>query len=193
MRAATSTLLFGVLLAIVLGPATARAKVDVKVDFDKAFSFTGVKTWAWNPTRPGEVKMARFADDDPEAMRERAEPIIIDAVTNEMGRRGLRQDLSAPDVTIAYYLLLTTTMTAQTIGQFVPATTEWGLPPMTGATQSLEMMNQGSLVLDLSAGDRVVWRGAAQARIKVDVDDKKREALIREAVRDLLRRFPPRS
>jgi hypothetical protein len=54
------------------------------------------------------------------------------------------------------------------------------------------MMNRGSLVLDLSAKGTVVWRGVAQAEIKMDADDKRREALVREAVRDLLRRYPPR-
>jgi uncharacterized protein DUF4136 len=78
------------------------------------------------------------------------------------------------------------------MGQFLPATTGWGLPPFAPATQSLEIMNQGSFVLDISAGGEVIWRGLAQAKIKTDADQKRREALLREAVRDLLRRFPPR-
>jgi hypothetical protein len=97
-----------------------------------------------------------------------------------------------PHLTVHYYLLLTTNMSAQTIGQFLPATTSWGLPPFAQATQSLEMMNSGSLVLDLSAKGTVVWRGVAQANIKMDATAKKREALLREAIRDLLRRFPPK-
>ena len=83
-------------------------------------------------------------------------------------------------------------MTAQTMGQFLPATTAWGLPPFAQATQSLKMMNQGSLVLDLSAKGVVVWRGVAQAKIEFGAEDKKREALLREGVRDLLRRYPPK-
>jgi hypothetical protein len=168
------------------------ARVDVDVDFDKTFDFKRVKTWAWSQ-QPGEVKMARTKDDDPDAARQRAEPIIIDAVNGEMGRRGLQAASSAPDLTMTYYLLLSTTMSAQTIGQFLPATVWWGLPPVPGATQSIKMMNQGSLVLDLSAADQVVWRGVANAQIKFDADDKRREALLREGVRDLLRRYPPRS
>ena len=54
-------------------------------------------------------------------------------------------------------------------------------------------MNQGSLVLDLSAHRAVVWRGVAQAQDQSRIDDKKREALVREAVRDLLKRYPPKS
>jgi hypothetical protein len=47
-------------------------------------------------------------------------------------------------------------------------------------------------VIDLAAGGNVVWRGVAQSRLKPDTDFKKREATLREAVRDLLRRFPPK-
>ena len=59
-------------------------------------------------------------------------------------------------------------MSTQTMGQFLPATTAWGLPPFPQATQSLKIMNRGSLVLDLSAKGTVVWRGVAQAKIKMD-------------------------
>jgi hypothetical protein len=135
--------------------------------------------------------MARTADDDPEAMRTHVEPIVVDAITTMMKERGLAASPDAP-LSARYYLLLTTGMSAQTIGQFLPATTAWGLPPFAPATQSLTMMNHGSLVIDLSANQTVVWRGVAQARIKPDADLKRRESLLREGVRDLLRRYPPR-
>jgi hypothetical protein len=189
-----TTILTGVMLlglALAAGPVGAR--VDVKVDYDKTFDFTKVKTWAWNAEQPGDVKMARTQEDDPEAMRQRAQPIILDAVGTEMGRRGLQAATAAPDVTAFYYLLLTTSVSAQVIGQFAPTTFEWGLPPIAGATQSFKVVNQGSLVLDISSAGRVVWRGVARAQIKMDADSRKRESLIREAARDLVKRFPPRS
>jgi hypothetical protein len=166
------------------------AGVDVKVEFDKAFDFKGAHTWAWNPAGPGEVRMARTAEDDPDAMRARAEPVIVEAVTTELGRRGLQPADATPDLLVTYYLLLTIGTSAQTLGQFLPATPEWGLPPFAPATQSFKIMNHGSLVLDLSAGGRVIWRGVAQANVKIGSDDKAREARLREAVRDLLRRYP---
>ena len=189
LNSRTST--FAATTAVVLAMHVAIARVDVKVEFDKAFDFKLVRTWAWTE-EPGQVKMARTKDDDPEAARQRAEPVILDAVSTEIGRRGLQRATSDPDLFVTYYLLLTTNLSAQTIGQFLPATTAWGLPPFAPATQSLKMMNKGSLVLDLSTKGAVVWRGVAQAQIKVDADEKKRETLIREAVRDLLRRFPPK-
>ena len=54
------------------------------------------------------------------------------------------------------------------------------------------MMNQGALVLDLSVKEVVIWRGVAQARVAFEADDKKREAILREGVRDLFKKYPPR-
>jgi hypothetical protein len=177
-------------LAFVLGVSV--EGVDVRVEFDKAFDFKPMRTWGWNTEGAGRVIMARTSTDDPEAAKQLAEPWIVDAVTTEIMKRGLQPAASAPDLTVTYYLLLTTNMTAQTIGQFLPATTAWGLPPFAPATQSLQMMNQGSLVLDMKAGSEIVWRGVAQAKISFDATEKKREALVREGVRDLLKRYPPK-
>ena len=166
--------------------------VDVRVEHDKAFDFRPMKTWAWNPETAGDVIMARTKDDDPAAMKQRFEPIIFDAVMTEMSRRSMQQATSAPDLMVTYYVLLTTNMSSQTMGQFLPATVAWGIPPFAPATQSLKVMNKGSLVLDLSAKGTVVWRGVAESNIEIGTDIKKREALVREAVRDLLRRYPPK-
>ena len=54
-------------------------------------------------------------------------------------------------------------------------------------------MNQGSLVLDVTKNKTVIWRGVAQAKISLDSTDQKREQKVREGVRDLLKKFPPKS
>jgi len=177
--------------AVFLLAESALARVDVKIDFDKAFNFTAVRTWRFDPAGNGEVKMARTQQDDPDAVKKVAEPIILDAVNTEMQKLKL-QRADNPDLIVRYFLLLTTNQTAQTMGQFLPGTVAWGLPPFEQTTQSLKLMNQGALVIDLAANGNVVWRGVAQAKLKFDADFKKREATIREAVRDLLRRFPPK-
>ena len=177
--------------AVLLLVESAFARVDVKIDFDKAFNFTAVRSWRFDPAGNGEVKMARTQKDDPDAVKKVAEPIIVDAVTKEMQLLKL-QRADSPDVIVRYFLLLTTNQTTQTMGQFLPGTVAWGLPPFEQTTQSLKLMNQGSLVIDLAANGNVVWRGIAQAKLKFDADFKKREAVIREAVHDLLRRFPPK-
>lgn len=176
------------LLALTVPEVVARVKV--KVDFEKSFNFKAVRTWGWGVDGAGDVMMARTQADDPAAMKKRAEPPIIDAVTIGMTRRGLSQVPDTPDLTVTYYLLLTNSMSAQTVGQFLPSTVSWGLPPFAQSTQSLQFMNSGALVLDLSAQGTVVWRGVAQAQIKMDATEQKRESILREAVRDLLKRYP---
>ena len=178
--------------AVCLLTESALARADVKIDFDKTFNFTAVRTWRFDPAGNGEVKMARTQKDDPDAAKAIAEPIIVDAVNNEMQKLKL-QRADRPDLIVRYFLLLTTNQTAQTMGQFLPGTVAWGLPPFEQTTQSLKLMNQGALVIDLAANGNVVWRGVAQAKVKFDADFKKREALLREAVHDLLRRFPPKA
>lgn len=189
MKSRSQTILAAVAAAVFLASQSTLA-VDVKADFDKTFDFKSVRTWGWNPQGRGDVKMARTKDDNPEAAKARVEPLIVDAVMKEMSQRGLTFTTTSPDVVVTYFLLLSTNMTSQTVGQFLPATTQWGLPPFAPATQSLEVMNQGSLVLDASAREKIVWRAIANAKLKTDADDKKRESVLREAVRDLLRKFP---
>jgi hypothetical protein len=165
--------------------------VKVRAEFDKMFDFSQVRTWGWN-ANAGQVVLARTRDDDPDAFKKRAEPVILDAVNMEMPRRGLKPATGTPDVTLMYYLLLTVSSSAQTLGQFLPSTAQWGLPYFAPSTTSLSVIQQGSLVLDISASGKLVWRGIAEAEIEAGIDEQKRTALIREGVRDILRRFPPK-
>ena len=181
-----------VVAAIALLAGRASARVDVKIDFDEKFDLTTVKTWAWSPAGYGDVKMARTQTDNPEAMNKFVAPPILDAVTIEMTRLGLKQVQAEPDLSVHYFMLLTTNMSTQSMGQFLDGTVAWGLPLFPQATTSLKVLNQGALVLDLSAAGRVVWRGVAQAQLKPDTAVKKREALLREGVRDLLKKYPPK-
>ena len=187
----TTALLTACAIAGLAGHVTAAVKV--KTQFTKSFDFTKAKTWSWHEGGPGEVKMALTADDNPELVRQRAEPIIMEAVGATLPQRGLAAAASgAPsDVKIKYYVLITLGTDAQTIGQFLPAVTAWGVPPFTGATQSYSVIERGSLVLDISANKEVVWRGIGQAELKPGQTQEKRAALIRAAVADILKKYPP--
>jgi hypothetical protein len=166
------------------------AKTNVKVAFDKTFNFKEAKTWAWSE-EPGHLMMARTQDDKPDAIKARFDPIIIEAVEQAMTQRGMQKASSyKPALVMTYYVLLSTNMTAQTIGQFLPATVNWGLPLFPPATQSLKYMNAGSLVLDLSANGTVVWRGLADAKIAPDATDANREAIVRDGIRELIKKLP---
>ena len=188
----TTALLTACAIAGLAGHVTAAVKV--KTQFTKSFDFTKAKTWSWHEGGPGEVKMALTADDNPELVRQRAEPIIMEAVGATLPQRGLAAAApGAPsDVKIKYYVLITLGTDAQTIGQFLPAVTAWGVPPFSGATQSYSVIERGSLVLDISANKEVVWRGIGQAELKPGQTQEKRAALVRAAVADILKKYPPK-
>jgi hypothetical protein len=170
------------------------AAVKVKTQFTNSFDFSKARTWSWHDGAPGEVKMARTADDDPEVVRKRAEPVIMEAVAAALPKRGLSPAAAgtAADLQIKYYVLITIGTDAQVIGQFLPAVTAWGLPPFAAATQSYTVIEQGSLVLDISANKEVVWRGIGQAELKPGQTSEKRATLVREAVQEILKHYPPK-
>jgi hypothetical protein len=184
------------LLALGAGLASA-AGVKVRAEFDKTFDFRGKRTWAWHPTGPGDVKMAVTPNDKPESVQARFEPIILDAVQRELEKRQLARAPAGatPHLYIHYYLLVSTSMSAQTMGQFLPAVPEWGIPPFTPATQSLRVFPQGSLLIDVSdaAANTIVWRGVAEGEIKLDRAPADRDARLRAAVSELLKKYPKTS
>jgi hypothetical protein len=181
--------------AVAVAAASADARVKVKTDHDPTADFTRLKTWAWLPDGPGQFKMALTKDDDPEALRKQFEPTLLASVEQNLAQRGFTKAAQGqePDFLVAYFALVSTNMSAQTIGQFLPGTLEWGIPPFQGQTQSLKIYEQGSLVLDVMTPTRQpMWRGLAQAELHRDRTLAERERRLREAVRDLLRQFPPK-
>lgn len=182
--------LFGCL--VLVGEA---AKLKVEAQPDPTFDFATVHTWAWD-AEPGEVIMARTANDDPAPIKARVEPLIRKFFEAEMAKKGLTlASGGAPDVQFHYYVLVTISTSGQYMGQFLPAVSYWGLPPFTAQATSLDIATKGSLVLDAmlpgKAGERkVVWRGIAQSTVEDADSDAVREARIRNATTELAKRFP---
>jgi hypothetical protein len=170
------------------------AKIKTRAEADPQFSFAGVRTWAWTPSGSGDVYVARSSTDEAAPVKKRVDPVITAALTREMGLRGLTAPAAAqpPDITIHYYLLVTIGMDAQVFGQFLPTVPEWGVPPFAPATQSLEIITRGSLVLDATSSTlgRVVWRGVSQTDVDTAQSDAKRDAIIADAAHELVKRLP---
>ena len=150
-------------IAASLAIQPAFARVDVKVEFDKTFDFKAARTWGWNPRGPGDVKMARTQEDDPEAMRAQAEPIILDAVTS--ANRGARTEAGHRRTGLAGDLL----PAAQHLHvgadhRPVPAGHDRVGPPAIRAGDAVAQDDeQGIAGARSERQGHVVWRGVAQA------------------------------
>lgn len=169
------------------------AKIKIKVDYDKAFDFAPVRTYAWHPGGSGDVKLLQNSGDNAQEIKGRIEPVIIRAVDEALAARKLTKAAANPDVLVYYYALIGPNIASQTMGQFLRPVPEWGLPPFAPATSSLEIYEQGTLILDIaSAGDKMVWRGSASTEIDRQNGDAVRDRRIREGVQEMLKKFPPK-
>jgi hypothetical protein len=174
---------------------TLDAKIKVKAEADPDFDFGTVRTFAWDDDA-GVVIMARTATDDPAPLKARIDPLIRLYVTEAMGKKGLTPaSVDTAHVQLHYYVLVTLNASGQEMGQFLPAVAFWGLPPFAPATTSLSIVTKGSLVLDAmlpgTVGERrVIWRGLAESTVADGDAPNVREARLREASSELVKRFP---
>ena len=167
--------------------------IDIKVLSDKTYDFKSIRSWTWSPAG-GEVKMLTTAQDDPAAVKKRFEPVIMDAVATNMTARGYSKGNADADIRLTYYVLISAGAASQTMGQFLPATTAWGLPPFTPQTSSLSVIEQGSVVIDMASVklDEVIWRGVASAEVNRSMTEDKRDARVRDAIKSLIAKLPKR-
>jgi len=172
--------------------------VKVRVEHDKTFNFEGLENWAWHPDGTGEVKMlmSGSAARDPDDLQARVDPTIVQAVEDSLRKRGLAKgEPGKVPLQLHYYLLVGAGQSMQQAGQFLPATTSWGLPPMLASTSSHEVYVKGSLVLDISTpGENgiTVWRGIAEAEVDGKFTEAQRRERIAGAIAKMLEKFPPK-
>lgn len=183
-----------ILAVVVAATMAVDAKIKVKAQFDKTFKFQGLKTYAWDPTGVGDVKILQ-ADAKPEPLKAQWEPVILSSIEQTLAGRGFtKAPIGSADLKVYYYVLIGAGTTAQTMGQFLPAVPQWGIPPFDAGTSALEVYPQGTLIVDLSspAAQTMVWRGSAQTEIDFQASDSTREKRIRESVQEMFKKFPPK-
>ena len=186
-RAAAALLLFG------LGATVVAAGPKIKIQSNPKFDYAGLKTWAWNPGGPGDVKVWVTANSKAEPVKKQYEPILMQAVEDELARVGLtKASGTPPDFLVTYYLLVTVGSSEQQMGQFLPAVTEWGVPPFTAQTTAISVYPMGTFVLDVASPDvdHVVWRAVAQAEIDMEKTEAQRAVRIKSVVHDVVAKLP---
>jgi hypothetical protein len=170
------------------------AKIKITVQHHQTYPFGTVRTWNWSPDGTGEVKLATTAEADPERLRQKVDPVLVQSIERELSARGLTRSADNPDLLVNYYVLVTVGQSSQYIGQFIPSTPEWGVPIVMGGTQALRAYPIGTVLIDMVAPSKkyVVWRGAAQAEVDLDKQPEERRVRLDKAVHDILKQFPPK-
>lgn len=177
-----------------LAAGVAVAGIKVQIDHDPDFDFSPLRTWAWHPKGPGNAVKIITQDDDSAAFKKQFEPRVLPIIEAAFVGRGFPVAGGGdPDFYVTYYALVTVGDSDQYMGQFVNLP-QWGLPPVAPQTQSLKVYPQGSLILDVTsrATNEVVWRGVAQAELKWEEEPAARDRRVRDAVGQLVKKFPPK-
>jgi hypothetical protein len=185
-RMVSAIVLFG------LGATILIAAPKVQVQRDPKFDFSRLKTWEWSPDGAGNVKVWVTAQSKSEPVKRQYGPVIMKAVEDELSARGFtRASGTKPDFNMTYYVLVTLGSASQEMGEFLPAVTQWGLPPFTAQTTALRVYPMGTLVLDLATEPGgVVWRGVTQAEIDMDRTEPERAKRITSKVHDVIAKVP---
>jgi hypothetical protein len=167
-------------------------KVRLETNYDKAFKFAALKTWAWHPDDPGRVSALPSLVPDANALKERITPVINATVEQELPKRGLKQvDVSSADALLAWHAIVGENSVSTQMGYFAGA---YALPTWGTPTTYARFYPQGALLLGVIAKteQRMVWHGIAQAEIHLDRNPAERQKKIQEALRDLIKKFPPK-
>jgi hypothetical protein len=168
--------------------------IKITIQRNKEYQYENRRTWAWDPKEPGTVRVLQTMGD-PARIKEGLEPMILPAVEQGLTRRGFTKVAAdTADFHVCYYILVGPNYTAQYHGQFIGAVPEWGLPDFVQSTSSLKVIEQGSLVVDVTSTEMkmVIWRGVAAAEINGRLSGAERQARIEKGVADMLKNFPPK-
>jgi hypothetical protein len=194
-RAWRVQIVFFTLAAVVVVAAVSLAGgIKITVQRNKDYQYENRRTWAWDPKEPGTVRVLQTMGD-PAKIKAGMEPMIVPAVEQGLAKRGFTQvPADKADFHVCYYLLVGPNYTAQYHGQFIGAVPAWGLPDFVQSTSSLKVIDQGSLVVDVTSTElkMVIWRGVAAAEINGRLSGAERQARIEKGVTDMLKNFPPK-
>lgn len=179
--------------ALALSVATT-AKVKIETQFDKGTDFRPMKTYAWHPDG-NDVKILQATGDDPAEVRRTFDPVIVPAVDQMLAKQGLTLAPTADaDLFVNYYILVGPGGSSQSMGQFLAPVPVWGLPPFAPSTSALTVYEQGTLILDITNAKQrsVIWRGSAQDALDRTRKEAEREKIVRDAITQILKKFPPK-
>lgn len=160
------------------------SSVKVSSDFDREANFDGYKTYAFTK-EAGEIKV-----DDINRKR------IMDAVSDELAAKGFTRS-DEPDVLIDMNLLAERkqSATATTTPTYYGAGYRYGWGGGFSTTSiNVENYLEGTLFVDMIDASRkqLVWQGRAIGTINPDAAAEKREANIKNAVKQIFTTYPPR-
>jgi hypothetical protein len=171
--------------------ATAAAKIKIEVHHDPKANFQAIKTYTWLPSPPLTAVAAPGTMRDPKAVQAELEPIILTSADAQFRKRGLQRVEQGGDVQVVYYLSHGTSMATATMGSYYQYATDFYVGGIYGGqTTYSQVVEEGSLVIDVVDDRRAIWRAQASAELNRENDDAKRRKRLEDAIRKMFDKWP---
>lgn len=179
------------LLSIILALVTACAGVAVYTDYDTAYDFSSVKTYAWLKPK-AKLIHDPFVDND--LMYQR----MVKSVDSVMASRLLQkvEDEAQADVLISYHLSshqkLSVSSYHNHFGYYPCRYCYPGGAYHHGSDISVRQYRAGSFIIDVVDPEKrdLVWRGVSERRLPKAVTPQERDLFINETVDNILAKLP---
>ena len=164
--------------AAVLIPSLALAQ-KTNSDYDKSTNFATFRTYALKDgTKVGDPLIDNR---------------IVAAIEAELATTGLTKDDTKPDIFVVYHIALDKEkdISAWSTGAG-PYGWRYG---MASTDVQVRQILIGTLVLDIADANKgaIVWRGVGVKEVDPEAKPEKRDKNIREAVKKILKNYPPKT
>jgi hypothetical protein len=175
----------------VVALAVVSAKTKIEVHHDRNANFGAIKTYTWLPSPPITTDVAPGAMRDPKAVQAELEPIILAAADAHFRKLGLQRVEQGGDVQVVYYLSHGTSMATATMGSYYQYATDFYVGGVYGGqTTYAQVVEEGSLVIDVVDDRRAIWRAQASAELNRENDDQKRRKRLEDAIKKMFEKWP---
>lgn len=178
--------------------ATKVPKMTTGADHDPSMDFSTLKSYDWMPESPFNTGDPRIDDDS--LMHAR----IRNAVDRELTEKGFVKLPSAtPDFLIGYHVTVADKTSIRFLNNYYGYADGWGMSyeartgkpyQPDGPAEKIEFeYQQGTVILDMATPDprKLIWRGEVTASIEPDEEKDAKSKRVNDAVKLLLRQFPP--
>ena len=162
--------------------------MKVTSDYDTDAHFAAYRTYEW--TSPSQQSTG-----DPRLDNPFLDSRIRGAVEKQLADKGFMKDSAGrPDLLVVYHTAVRGKLDVTSVSNYTYGP-RWGYyGGVPGGTTYVREYDEGSLILDLidASTRQLVWRGSAQAEIKENAGPREKQERINEAVRKIMKRFPPK-
>lgn len=180
-------------IALIATASVQAAKIKVQARQEANVDFSAIKTYSWLPSPPLKSDVAPGVMRSPTEVQKEVDPIIIAQVDRLLAARGWKRvDGPSANVQIVYYLSHGTGFDSSTIGEYYQYATGYALivSPYIAPTSYVQVYEEGSIIMDLVADRRAIWRGTATTRLDRERNEAERKRVLEEAVTKLIDKLP---